>query len=279
VAVVALLLGAAVEWQLARNTQHRRQEVLSADSGVPPFRITGKQAQIIDAPKHGTPRPVYGHALVRGGIRSIAELMALISADPQLAEHYRGFDFSQARIITLDHNVLAYVSYRFEHGIYWKTRPTIIREGEDVITDGTNFIRAACGNRIAYAPGAPTNLAEPTDVGSIVAITFDSPSTPFQPAIAPLDETLPPPGELLPPPTPLPPQVTETGGGGAGGGPTPPTILFPSGGGTSHFSADEFHTISMTLFQHSVKLPATLLTLLVGFLLVLAVQLSFRRMS
>jgi len=274
-AVVALLIGSAVEWQRGQEA-HDRQEQSAANGGVSPFHVTGMPAPPAQIPKHGALRPVYGHALVRGGIRSTAELLALINADPQLAEHYKGFDLSKAHIITLDHDVVAYVSYRFGKGIYWKTRPTIIRTGEEVVTDGANFIRAACGNRIAYAPGMPTNAAEPEDVGVVVGLTFVDDLAPVavpQPSSSPTDDT------TLPlPAASLPLQSTNPGNGGSGGV-APPFLLIPGRGGVSQFSADEFSTISMAVFQHSVELPTTLMTLVAGILLVLALRFSLRRMD
>jgi hypothetical protein len=124
------------------------------------------------------PRAVYGHSIVKGGIHSIAELLDVIANDPLAAEHYKNFDVSRAYFIRLNHNVMAYVSYRIDGaGIYWTSHPVLIMAGEEVITDGTNYIRVRCGNEISYSQQSPVNLEEePTDTDTIVQ-TF----TPFGP--------------------------------------------------------------------------------------------------
>jgi hypothetical protein len=93
---------------------------------------------------------------------------------------------------------MAYVSYRVDgKGIYWSSKPELIMAGEEVITDGTNFIRVRCGNMISYAPQSPAETDAPTDTNTIVE-TF----TPFSD-------------------TPLAVQVPTTPSGTPGGG-TPP---------------------------------------------------------
>ena len=166
-----------------------------------PFEITGT---LTSGPPLATGRGVrrvYGHSLVPGGILSIDELMAAIERDPQLAEHYKNFDLSRAHIVTLDHDVVAYVSYRLDRGIYWQAKPTIIAQGEQVITDGTTFIRARCGNRISYVPSFPTSLGEPEDTDTAVPVEFVAPPAPADPTT----------GNLASPgaPPPVPPLVGD----------------------------------------------------------------------
>jgi len=138
--------------------------------GTSRLTVTGIPAAAPPTREGGIVRGVYGHSLVAGGIHSIDELMAVVAKDPRLAEHYKSFDLSRAHIVTLDHNVVAYVSYRLAKGIYWEARPSIIAKGEQVITDGTNFIRVRCGNRISYAPGFPRQPVEPEDMDIVVAL-------------------------------------------------------------------------------------------------------------
>jgi len=208
---------------------------------------------------------------VAGGIHSITELMAVIARDPRLAEHYKNFDLSKAHIVTLDHSVVAYVSYRLAKGIYWEARPSIIAKGEQVITDGTNFIRVRCGNRISYAPG-PTSPGEPKDVDIVVALIPEGP-----PPVGPIPAIKGPP---LPPPPLLGHGPTRPGGPWppivpiccVGGGPRPiPSPWYPP----PHISADEFPTISLPILGHAYKLPSEDLALLVGVLLVVALHFVF----
>jgi hypothetical protein len=143
--------------------------------------------------------PVYGHSIVKGGIHTLGQLLGVIATDPLAAQHYKGFDISKAHFIRLDHNIMAYVSYRVDgKGIYWSSKPELIMAGEEVITDGTNFIRVRCGNMISYAPQSPAETDAPTDTNTIVE-TF----TPFSD-------------------TPLAVQVPTTPSGTPGAG-TPPT--------------------------------------------------------
>jgi hypothetical protein len=215
-------------------------------------------------------RRIYGHSLVAGGIHSIDELMAVIEKDPRLAEHYKNFDLSKAHIITLDHNVVAYVSYRLAEGIYWQAKPSVIAKGEQVITDGMNFIRVRCGNLISYAPGFPTNPGEPKDIDIVVALRPVGPpdDVPIPPTIPNLPLPAPPLlGPVPPPPPPggwLPPIVSPCCIGSGGPPPIPP-----------HISADEFSTVPLKILGHSYRLPSEELAILAGLFLVIALRLTF----
>ncbi|MGB6431628.1 MAG: hypothetical protein WBF06_13665 [Candidatus Acidiferrales bacterium] len=152
---------------------------------------TGKLLSVSSASRPvDAPRSVYGHSIVKGGIHSLGELLEVIATDPLAAQHYKGFDITRAHFIRLDHNIMAYVSYRVDgKGIYWTSKPELIMAGEEVITDGTNFIRARCGNMISYAPQSPAETDSPTDTNTIVE-TF----TPFaDPPLATI-EGVPPSG-------------------------------------------------------------------------------------
>jgi hypothetical protein len=270
---IALLLSCAAAglWIWHPVFGRTRASTSVALSGTPPSTGMGIRAAPPRHKKKGRiVRRVYGHSLVAGGIHSIEELMAVIARDPRLAEHYENFDLSKARIVTLDHNVVAYVSYRLAKGIYWEARPSIIAKGEQVITDGTNFIRVRCGNRISYAPG-PTSPGEPKDVDIVVALIPAEPP-PVGPIPAIEGPALPAPPLLghgpTPPGGPWPPIVPVCC---VGGGPRPiPQPWYPP-----HVSADEFPTISLPILGHAYKLPSEDLALLVGVLLVVALHFVF----
>ena len=222
--------------------------------------------------KGGRVRRVYGHSLVAGGIHSIEELLIVVQRDPRLAEHYKNFDLSSAHIVTLDHNVVAYVSYRLNKGIYWEARPTIIAKGEQVITDGTNFIRVRCGNLISYAPG-PTSPGEPEDMDIVVALIHsDPPPAGPPPTIAGSPLPLPPllgHGPTPPPRGWLPPIVPVCC---VGGGPLPPPLPWnppPS------VRADEFPAMSFTILGQAYSVPSAELALLAGVLLIVALHFVF----
>jgi hypothetical protein len=264
--MAALLLGVSFEQRLIRELHPLHQQQPTANRNVSPIPTLRTAAENRPTAERRTLRPVYGHSLVRGGVRSVAELMALIQADPQLAQHYQGFDLSKAHIITLDHNVVAYVSYRLEDGIYWTTHPILIPKGNEVITDGVNFIREACGNRIAYAPGTPVRPGEPQDMEVIVAFTLPPATPPSEPTTAPE-----PSGGLTRLSHEAPPSVSGYGwipSAGSGGNGPPP-----------QFSADEFPPISIVLFAHAVKVPTMLTTFLAGILLMLMLLIALRRVN
>jgi hypothetical protein len=155
--------------------------------------------------------PVYGHSVVKGGIHTLGELLNVIATDPLAAQHYKGFDISRAHFIRLDHNIMAYVSYRVDgKGIYWSSKPELIMAGEEVITDGTNFIRVRCGNMISYAPQSPAETDSPTDTNTIVE-TF----TPFSNPPLATQDGVPPSGTPNggpPPPGNFPPPCCSNGG-------------------------------------------------------------------
>jgi hypothetical protein len=92
---------------------------------APTGKLIAVSSQLVDAP-----RAVYGHSIVRGGIHSLGQLLDVIARDPLAAQHYKGFDITRARFIRLDHNIMAYVSYRVDgKGIYWTSKPELILAG------------------------------------------------------------------------------------------------------------------------------------------------------
>jgi hypothetical protein len=265
-----------------------------------PFQITGTltEAQVLTG---GSVHRIYGHSLVPGGIHSVDELMAVIERDPQLAEHYKNFDLSKAHIITLDHDVVAYVSYRLDRGIYWEAHPTIIAKGEEVITDGLNFIRTRCGNEISYAPGFPTSPDEPADINLVVELRYVGPSDSVVPTDGPPagpESTIPGPppapavpvapapavpvapspsgttANVVPPGEPLPPLAPLCCIGG-GGGPFVPG-LSPSAPPVQ-FEADEFPRITLAILGHAYGLPSEVMALVAGILLVVTLRLALSR--
>ncbi len=136
----------------------------------------------------------YGHAVVPAGVPSVASLRHVISSDPLAARHYSGFDVDRAHIVRLRYDLVAYVSYRTQDGIFWRTKSTVIPAGEPLISDGSNYIRARCGNRISYVPQAPINPDEPNDTDLI--------ETPAVPEAPPLLLTAVAPPLIQPPSAP-----------------------------------------------------------------------------
>ena len=77
------------------------------------------------------------------------------------AAHYDSFDVSRSRILELQDENTAYVSYRIKNRIFWTTRKVRLRRGEKLITDGVSYARARCGNRISQVPQAGSSPHEP----------------------------------------------------------------------------------------------------------------------
>jgi hypothetical protein len=102
---------------------------------------------------------LFGHALVPGGIHTLAELAAH-------AYLYPGLDLDSAVLAHTVRGFFAYVNYMKDGHIYWSKRPRYIPYGEAIITDGNIFILQACGNEFKLDPGDPadTLLDEPLDI-------------------------------------------------------------------------------------------------------------------
>ena len=213
--VLAIVLVAAVLLFYPRSKTVPRVLVVPNPSGLPAKTVGLKRVE--------------RRSVVPGGVHSLADFMNALK-DPAVAAHYSGFDVSKAHIIVIDHDIWAFVSYRVEKGIYWTAAPQKIRAGELVITDGTNYIRASCGNLIAYSPQPPVAPDEPADIGQLEALPPPETEATSTPPAAP-PET--PPVAQIPPPPPisppvccggLPPPIIITGGS------TPPVAVTPEPG-------------------------------------------------
>lgn len=154
-------------------------------------------------------RPVYPYSVVKGGVRSIQELQDAISRDPVVKAHYSDFNLAKSRIIRLQTAKTAYVSYRINKDVFWTKKKIKLATGEKLITDGANYARTRCANRISEKPQQKTSPYEPSE---------EAFNTPLRP----------PSGELMQ--IPLPPTLA------AKNAPSPeigPVVFLPpsSGGG------------------------------------------------
>jgi hypothetical protein len=107
-------------------------------------------------------RRVYPYSIIRGGIESVAELKHAIQSDSVAAKHFSDFDLSQARIVKLPIDKVAYVSYRVKDKVYWTQKKIKLARGEKIITDGVNSARTRCANRISETAGASLGPHEPS---------------------------------------------------------------------------------------------------------------------
>jgi hypothetical protein len=106
-------------------------------------------------------RFVYPYSVIPGGVQSREELAAVIGSDKVVADHYAGFNVSQARIVHAPETQYIHVAYRAQNRVYWTARKIRILKGESLITDGTEMARTRCGNRVSAVPLAPVYNNEP----------------------------------------------------------------------------------------------------------------------
>jgi hypothetical protein len=200
---------------------------IAKDSGVETLRTAARASGRI-SPASLVARPFYPYSVISGGVESGAELKTAILRDPVAADHYADFNVAKARVVRLEQDQLAYVSYRMGDRIFWTSKKVKLPRGETVITDGEHEARTRCGNRISETPAQPVSPNEPTAQvlqpsrpPQLVSILLP-PTIDFPPAPPP---TFPPGPPLTPPPTPPggvipPPYFPPVGGGGS----PPPSV-------------------------------------------------------
>lgn len=115
------------------------------------------------APNAPKSRPVYPYSVVPGGIADEREFAAVRASDPLLAMHYRDIGPAARRQAVASDRML-YASYRVGGLIYWTKQPVLVHRGETVLTDGSNWVRSRCGNRLSSTPREPTRFVEPPSV-------------------------------------------------------------------------------------------------------------------
>lgn len=118
-------------------------------------------SDIVTIPARPSPRPsrlhrlVYNYSVVDGGLYVPDDLKQARELGGVAAKHYADF----GRDIKWEYSsndLLAYVSFRKNGRIYWTAQKVRIGRGELLLTDGTIYARARCGNRISTQPQLPT---------------------------------------------------------------------------------------------------------------------------
>src|SRR5688572_6473127 len=112
----------------------------------------------------GSDRPIYRHSVIPGGVYTPDELRNALVQDAIAATHYQMLDPSAVRAEVVKKDRFAYVSYRKDDQIYWTRNKVKLSEGETILTDGTNEVRARCGNCISETPRLPVAAVEPDSV-------------------------------------------------------------------------------------------------------------------
>lgn len=120
-------------------------------------------AQTASAKRHSASRPVYPFSLVAGGAYSPADLARAMATSESLRAHYKNFDFKHVRLIRIQNNTPAFVSYRKDGKIFWTNRKLTVHAGELVLADGRYLVRARCANQISFVAQTPVDPT-PSDV-------------------------------------------------------------------------------------------------------------------
>lgn len=107
--------------------------------------------------------PVYPFSLVSGGVYSAHDLARALATSNSLRAHYANFDFRHVRLIRIQNDTPAFVSYRKDGQIFWTKHKLTLHAGELVLADGRYLVRARCANQISFAPQEPVDPI-PSDV-------------------------------------------------------------------------------------------------------------------
>jgi hypothetical protein len=104
----------------------------------------------------------YPYSVIPGGASSVEMLRDAIGTDRTVSAHFADFDFTRARVVTLDRDAAFYASYRLDSGVFWTTERILLRRGELLLTDGASFVRTRTGSRLSAVPLLPVSSLEPT---------------------------------------------------------------------------------------------------------------------
>lgn len=104
-----------------------------------------------------TPRPIYKHSVVSGGVYSAVEAERITAEDVVVRRHYQGVRVDGLKPARTPKAQALFVSYRRGDQVFWTRRRVPIPAGEILLTDGSSAIRTRCGNRVADAPMKPVS--------------------------------------------------------------------------------------------------------------------------
>jgi len=135
-----------------RITQFINDPGSSLDSGDRPVDGSNRKGQ----------RRVYPFSIVAGGVHGREELADAMSQDSIVERHYSDFDVSKTKVVKLAAAKTGYVSYRLNNKVYWTKNKVTLARGEQVLTDGVNYARTRCGNRISENDPGETSASEPS---------------------------------------------------------------------------------------------------------------------
>ena len=151
--------------------------------------------------KASVSHPVYPFSLVSGGVYSAGDLARALATSHSLRAHYANFDFKHVRLIRIQNDTPAFVSYRKDGKIFWSKHKLTVHAGELVLADGHYLVRARCANQISWVPQEPVEPV-PSDVEQRLDVpTVPTPvPTPMDyPHLRQVNSPLLPPMQLMPP--------------------------------------------------------------------------------
>ena len=136
-------------------------------TGTPPQTAADGRQRPNDVDAHVTrasatvSHPVYRYSVIPGGAHNRQELRDAIGRDPVVAAHYQTVSLDRVRVERLPEERRVYVSYRVGDRVFWTKHRVTLPNGEPILTDGVQQIRARCGNGISSEPQRPTSDTEP----------------------------------------------------------------------------------------------------------------------
>lgn len=175
----ALCLQAVIYTRLST----RREPARNPDAALPAAHEAEPLARAAFPGRLG--RPVYKLSVIPGGAYSPEELKQALDADEVAARHYAVFQRASLRTEPSPFVQPVYLSYRVGDAVFWTARPVALAPHETLLTDGANFARVRCGNRVAVTPQSPVQGASPAPE---VFEDTDAPAP--EPAAANRDEPL-----------------------------------------------------------------------------------------
>jgi PEP-CTERM motif len=128
--------------------------------------VAGSHATGIEAyrpaPNARAERAIHPYSVIPGGVASIEEVQASVQRDTVVAAHYRGISPFALHFERLPVPLYMYASYRIGQSVYWTDHRILVPRGELVLRDESHFIRARCGNLLAFdLPPGVTELPQP----------------------------------------------------------------------------------------------------------------------
>jgi len=128
---------------------------------------------------------VYPYSIIPGGVSGVAELKRIIRSDRVVAAHYASFNVDAATEVTVSKPRAVYVSYRKGDQVFWTAKKLMLAQGETLLTDGANEMRARCANRISDLPRFPVEVHGPSEAELDAALAEGPEDAGFMLASAP----------------------------------------------------------------------------------------------